>query len=52
MVVIIIKWSVMTTDNPHMQPGSVDLLGGSCLLMYHCNLKHIQMYLEENRTLS
>ena len=22
MPVIIIKWSVMTTDNPHMQPGT------------------------------
>lgn len=43
MVVIIIKWAVMTTDNPHMQPSTMDLLGGSCLLMHHWNLKHMQM---------
>lgn len=43
MVVIIIKWSVITADNPHMQSGILVLLGGSCLLMYQWNLKHIQM---------
>lgn len=32
MAVIIIKWGVMTTDNPHMQLGPLDLLGGCCFV--------------------
>lgn len=51
MVVIIIKWSVMTTDNPHMQPGTLDSLRGSCLLMHHWNLKHMQMCVGQNHKL-
>lgn len=43
IMLIAIKWSVMTTDNPHMQLRTLDSLGGCCLLMHHWNLKHIQM---------
>lgn len=45
---IAIKWSVMTTDNPHMRLGTLDSLGGCCLLMHHWNLKHIQMCVGQN----
>ena len=45
MAVIIIKWSLMTADNPHMQPSVLDSLGGGCLLMHCCCSKHIQMCL-------
>lgn len=44
----IIKWSVITTDDPLMQLGTLDSLRGWCLLMQQYNLKHVQMCVGQN----